>query len=197
MAFKSNTLQQLSLNVKDSGTISNISLNKKGDFTIYKIFSDPSGKHVLITTLQGDNFYLYEGWSKAQHLAKCKLVIESVAWNMQAISSSAAYPRTSTREILLGGRNGAIYEILIDAHNDIFKPHDRYVTRLFPLPDAQPITGLQAEFLTGGKRILVLATTSSRIYQFVGSIDRRPDEVGNLYDPVFAPYRDTAPSKSN
>ena len=195
MAFKSNTLQQLSLTNSDA--IANLVLGKKGDYTIYKIFSDPTGKHVLIATHQGENFYLYEGWQKAQHLARCKLIIESVAWNSQASSPSTSYPRTSTREILLGGRNGTIYEMLVDAHTDVFKPYDRYVSPIYHLPDRQPITGLHAEFLTTGNRVFVLATSSSRIYQFVGMVDRRPDEVGKLYDSVFMPYRDAAPSKSS
>lgn len=194
MAFKSNTLQQLSL--KDSDKISNITLAKKGDVTVSKIFSDPTGRHVIIATHQGENFYLHEGWQKARPLPKCKLVIESVAWNPSLSSPSSAHPRTSTREILLGGLNGTIYEMLLDAHDDIFKTPDRYVSPVYTLPDRQPITGIHAEYLAGGKRLVVLATSVSRIYQFVGNIDRRPDEVGKLFDPVFLPYRESAPSES-
>lgn len=194
MAFKSNTLQQLSL--EDSRSISNITLAKKGEVNIYKIFSDPSGRHLVITTHQGENFYCYEGWTKARALPKCKMIIESVAWNPNSASTSAVHPKSATREIILGARNGNIYETLLDAHDDIFKTPDRYVQLIYTLPDRQPVTGLKVEPLSGGKRVAILATSNSRIYQFVGSVDRRADEVGKLYESIFAPYKETAPSES-
>lgn len=196
MALKSSTLQQLSLKPGSEGNILNISLNKKGEFTIYKIFTDPTGRHTIITTTQGDNFYLYEGWPKARHLPKRKMIIESVAWNPNAISSSPSpqYPRTSTREILLGDRNGGIYETLLDAHEDIFRTPDRYVQSIYAFPDRQPVTGLHSEFVPGSNRVVVLATSPSRLYQFTGNVDRRSDETGKLYEPIFIPYRDSTPS---
>lgn len=191
MALYPNTLQQLSL--QNEGNIANISLTKKGEATIYKIFTDPTGKHTIITTQQGDNYYLYEGWPKARHLPKRKMVIESVAWNPNASSSSSssnAYSRTSTREILLGDRNGGIFETLLDAHDDIFRTPDRYVQSIYAFPDRQPVTGLHAEFVPGSNRVIILATSASRLYQFNGNLD----EVGRLYESTFVPYRDAAPS---
>lgn len=192
MALYPNTLQQLSL--QNEGNIANISLAKKGDATIYKIFTDPTGKHTIITTQQGDNYYLYEGWQKARLLPKRKMVIESVAWNPNASSpssSSSSYSRTSTREILLGDRNGGICETLLDAHDDIFRTPDRYVQSIYAFPDRQPVTGLHVEFVPGSNRVIILATSASRLYQFNGNLD----EVGRLYESTFVPYRDAAPSK--
>ena len=208
MALKSNTLQQLSL--KDDGTsgsIANITLARKSSgkddpTSIYKIFSDPSGRHTIITTLQGENFYLFEGWTKARPLPKCKMIIESVAWNPIASSitnNSNPLNRTSTREILIGARNGTIFEALIDAHDDIFKTPDRIVQSLYSFSDRLPITGLHVEFLAGqasSKPIVVLVTSASRFYQFSGAVERRADESGKLFEAIFAPYRDAAPSMS-
>jgi hypothetical protein len=196
MALKSNTLQQLSLknDVDSDINIANIGLAKKGDVTIYKIFTDPTGRHTIITTQQGENFYLYEGWSRARPLPKRKMVVESVAWNPNATTSSSAYPRTSTREILLGDQHGGISETMLDAHDDIFRTPDRYVHPIFTFPDRQPVTGLHAESITGNNQIVVLATSASRFYQFSGVVERRPDEVGRLYETIFVPYRGVAPS---
>ena len=197
MALKSNTLQQLSLkNDVDSDIhIANIGLSKKGDVTIYKIFTDPTGRHTIITTQQGENFYLYEGWQKARPLPKKKMVIESVAWNPNATSSSSGvYPRTSTREILLGDQHGCICEAVLDAHDDMFRTPDRHVQPIFTFPDRQPVTGLHAGSIPGTNQIVVLAASPSRFYEFSGAVDRRPDEVGKLYEPIFVPYREAAPS---
>lgn len=120
MALKSNTLQQLNLKNDVNSDIS-IGLAKKGDITIYKIFTGPTGRHTIPTTQQGDNFYPYEGWQKACPLPKRKMVIESVAWSPNATSSSSnVYPRSSTREILLGNQHGGIYETMLDAYDNIF-----------------------------------------------------------------------------
>jgi len=209
MAFKSNTIQQIDLDRAED--VRNVTLEvKKGkgitELSISKIFCDPTGRHVIIGTHQGENYYLHEGWSKARLLPKCKLVIESVAWNPTPPSKSSsvsAYHRTSTREILLGGRNGTIYEMLLDAHDDIFKTPDRYVSPIYTFADRHPITGLHAEYMASNasaapsenRRLVVLATSATRIYQFLGTVERKPDDVGKLYDPVFASYRDVAPSK--
>lgn len=197
MALKSNTLQQLSLknDVDSDINIANIGLAKKGDVTIYKIFTDPTGRHTIITTQQGENFYLYEGWQKARPLPKRKMVIESVAWNPNATSSSSnVYPRTSTGEILLGDQHGGICETMLDAHDNIFQTPDRYVVSIFTFPDRQPVTGLHAESSPGTNRMVILATSATRFYQFSGVLDRRPDEVGKLYESIFVPYREAAPS---
>ncbi|KAF8329689.1 Pep3/Vps18/deep orange family-domain-containing protein [Cantharellus anzutake] len=206
MAFKTNSLQQIDLDRAED--IRNITLEvKKGrgtaELSISKIFCDPTGRHVIIGTAQGENYYLFEGWSKARLLPKCKLVIESVAWNPAPPSKSSvsAHPRTSAREILLGGRNGTIYEMHLDAQEDIFKTPDRYVSPLYTFTERHPITGLHAEYMSSGaggasgdsKRLVVLATSATRIYQFIGIIERKPEEIGKLYDPVFATYRDVAP----
>lgn len=92
----------------------------------HKMFSDPSGVHLLLAMRNGDNYYWASGWRKARLLPKLKgHIIESVAWNKDSAgsSSSGARKRTnnghpalsSTREILVGTRSGDIYEVVITA----------------------------------------------------------------------------------
>ena len=45
------------------------------------------------------------------------------------------------------------------------------------------------------KKALVLVTTATRIYQFVGTPDRRSEEGGRVFSALFGSYRDTAPSE--
>lgn len=167
---------------------------KPSEMTIHKIFLDPSGRHLLVTSQQGENHYLYKGWKKPKPLRSFKMVIESVAWNTQALLSSTT--STSTKEILLGGRNGTIYEASLDAEGDFFKSQERYLHSVFTLPERQPITGVEfvcfppPEFKHG----LVVVTTASRIYQFVGNLDRRSDDAGKVFNTLFAKYHDTVPS---
>ncbi|KAF8525048.1 Pep3/Vps18/deep orange family-domain-containing protein [Hysterangium stoloniferum] len=166
---------------------------KPSEMTIYKVFLDPSGRHLLVTSQQGENYYLYKGWKKPKALRSFKMVIESVAWNRPALLSATT--STSTKEILLGGRNGTIYEACLDAEDDFFKSQERYLQSVFTLQERQPITGIDFVHFPPSdfKKGLVVVTTASRIYQFVGNIDRRTDDAGKVFNTLFAAYQDTAP----
>ena len=169
---------------------------KPTEFSIYKLFMDPSGRHIIITSLEGENWYLFRGWKKPKHLKTFKMVIESVAWNKAALLYSSHL--TSTREILIGARNGTIYEAVLDAEEDFFKSQERYLSAVFTLLERQPITGLNFDFFPSldPKKALIVAITTSRIYQFSGVLPRRPDEGGRVFGMIFATYQETAPSAS-
>ncbi|KAM5530109.1 hypothetical protein V8D89_016218, partial [Ganoderma adspersum] len=166
---------------------------KPSEFTIHKLFLDPSGRHLLVTSLQGENWYFYRGWKKPKQLKSFKMVIESVAWNKAALLSSSH--STSTREMLIGARNGTIYEAVLDAEEDFFKSQERYLQPVFTLPERHPVTGLKFDTFPSldPKKALVVATTATRIYQFVGIPDRRSEDGGKMFSALFGSYRDTAP----
>lgn len=164
------------------------------DMLIYKLFMDPSGRHIIITSTQGENWYLFRSWKKPRQLKGFKMVIESIAWNKAALLSTSH--TTSTREILIGARNGTIYEAVLDAEEDFFKSHERSLQSVFSLPERHPITGIKFDFFPPSeqKKALVIVTTPSRIYQFVGTPDRRSEDGGRVFAGLFGGYREVAPS---
>jgi hypothetical protein len=171
---------------------------KPSDFSIYKIFLDPSGRHILVTSIQGENWYIFRGWKKPKQLKTFKMVIESIAWNKPALLSSSH--ATSTKEMLIGARNGTIYEAVLDAAEDLFRSQERYCQPVFSLPEKPPITGIKFDFFppSDAKKALVIVTTSSRIYQFVGMSGRSEEggrENARVFAGLFASFKDTAPSK--
>ncbi|KAE9408232.1 hypothetical protein BT96DRAFT_1013688 [Gymnopus androsaceus JB14] len=170
-----------------------IPVSKQNEMTLYKLFMDPSGKHIIITSTQGQNWYLYRTWKKPRPLKTFKMVIESIAWNKAAMLSNSQ--PTSTREILIGARNGTIYEAMLNAEEDFFKSQERYLQPVFSLPESHPITGVKYDFFppTDPRKALVVVTTPSRIYQFVGAPDRRSDDSGRIFTSLFASYKDTVP----
>jgi hypothetical protein len=162
---------------------------KASEFSFYKLFLDPSGRHIIATSVQGENWYLYRGWAKPRQLKSFKFVLESVAWNTRALLSSGG---TSTREILLGARNGTVYEAVVDAEDDMFRGQERHLHPVFALPERQPVTGLSFTFFptAAPTKALVVVTTPSRIYQFVGAPGRPADDNGRLFAGLFAAYKD-------
>jgi hypothetical protein len=169
---------------------------KPAEFTIARLFLDPSGRHLLICGAKGENWYFFRGWRKPKPLKSWKVAVESVGWSRAALLAGAH--QTSTREMLVGARNGTIYEALLDAEEDFFKSQERYFSPVYALPDQQPVTGVQFDFFppTDPRRALVAVTTPSRFYQFVGAPDRRAEDGGRVFQGLFASYRDGAPSES-
>jgi len=171
---------------------------KPADLTIHKVFMDPSGSHIIVTSVQGENWYLYRQWKKPRQLKGFKMVIESIAWNKAALLSTshmAPTQRASTREFLIGTRNGTIHEAVLNADEDFFKPLERYSQLVYTLSERHPITGIKFDLFPPSEpqKALVIATTPSRIYQFVGAIDRRSEE-GDRFTRLFSSYREVAPS---
>jgi vacuolar protein sorting-associated protein 18 len=193
MGLLSNTIVLIELSHPDQVIKIQIP-RKQTDMRIHKLFMDPSGRHLLITSTEGENWYLYRGWKKPRPLKTFKMVIESVAWNKPALLSSSH--ATSTREMLIGGRNGAIWEAVLDAEEDFFKSQERHLNNVFSLPERHPITGIKFDFFppSDPKKALVIVTTPSRIYQFVGTPDRRSEDGGRVFANLFAGYWDAAPS---
>jgi vacuolar protein sorting-associated protein 18 len=194
MGLSNNVLVLIELSRDDQ--VLQVQIPKKtSDFTIHKLFLDPSGRHLIITSTQGENWYLYRGWKKPRLLKSFKMIIESVAWNKAHLLS--ATHQTSTREILIGGRNGTLYEAVLDAQEDFFKSQERYLQAVFTLPERHPVTGIKFDYFPAmdPRKALVLVTTPTRIYQFVGMPDRRSEDGGRVFSALFAGYNDTAPSK--
>lgn len=166
---------------------------KPNEMTLYKVFLDPSGKHLIVTSIQGENWYLFRGWKKFKQLKNFKMVIESIAWNKAALLASSANA-TSSKEFLVGARNGTVHEALLDAEEDFFKSQERYVSPVFSLPERPPITGIQFQLLPPlePKQAVIIITTPSRIYQLAGNLDRSEDS-SRMFAPLFSKYRDSVP----
>src|SRR5947209_15937804 len=103
------------------------------------MFLDPSASHLIITTTLGDNYYLHTQSRQPKALSRLKGVsIESVAWN-------PSLPTASTREILLGTTDGNVYETYIEPSTEFYRREEKYVTSVYKVPDASPVTGICAE----------------------------------------------------
>ncbi|BGP21553.1 tethering complex subunit [Rhodotorula toruloides] len=192
---------------------------------LHKLHVDPTGRHVVVSTTSGDNFYAFVGADlplptsgqsqkrKAKPLTRLKgAIIESIAWSPSSFPSNSAVSPFSTREILLGTSTGQILETtLLDpflsstTSSDHFslpmhvpgtsssRSPERYVKQLLILPERQPIEGLRYE-VWAGKRVAVVASTSTRVCQFVGTgigaggKGGKEEDVSALLEGVLQPY---------
>lgn len=194
----------------------------------HKLFADPTGKHLVLSMRSGDNYYWRSGWKKARPLNKWKgIVVESIGWNKDAANAPSkrnAVPAfVSTREILVGSKDGNIFEAVIvaptgdDGDEGDFLDRlarrtagaggggsdlDRVFRRIFILPDRQPVTGLIVNRFTSASsdsraKASVIATTTTRIYEFIGGLSsgRSDDgESASVFGKLFEPYKGSVPS---
>uniref|UniRef100_A0A060T7U8 ARAD1C30690p n=1 Tax=Blastobotrys adeninivorans TaxID=409370 RepID=A0A060T7U8_BLAAD len=160
--------------------VDDFDLPKKSKETgsIERIFLDPTGSHLIISTTIGDNYILHYQSSKPKQLGRLKgLNVTSIAWSPEEHSRS-------TGAILLGCSNGAVYESMIEPSNEYFKREDRYARQVWSAPDGEAITGLYA-FHGSGERH-VIASSSSKIWHWRGKIaNRGPNDALPAYTKLF------------
>lgn len=166
MALANGTIVRLEVAKPRESTL-NLQLGRKADEVPHKIFLDPTGTHLIVSMLpKGENYYLHHTWRKQKRLATLSnILIESIAWDKKNTESK------STGTILLGSANGVIYECKIDAKEKLFSECKAELSEVHTLEE-QAITGLEYERFPPAPpappKFFVMATTPTRIYQFVG-----------------------------
>ncbi|KAG0294707.1 hypothetical protein BGZ96_000616 [Linnemannia gamsii] len=163
------TMHLLRIDLDRSHEVEDIEIPRKmSEGKIYKMFFDPTGRHLIITTETGDNYYLFAKWKKAKLLSKIKgVVIESIAWNRSADRPT----ESSTKEFLIGTRNGLIFEAELEPTAELFKKEERYFKQVYSIQSNMPIAGLRMEqFPASLRKYVVVAVTPTRIYQFIGTV---------------------------
>ncbi|KAJ3144566.1 hypothetical protein HDU89_008178 [Geranomyces variabilis] len=141
-------------------------LRQKTD-RVRRVFLDPAAKHMLISTEAGDNFYLYCKWKKPRLLSKFRgILIESVAWGKPREIAGAA----STGVILIGTRQGHVFEAELLPTDEFFKREERYFRQVYSVPDTnQPVCSIRfEEFPAVPRKYIVFLATATRLYQFIG-----------------------------
>ncbi|ORY51491.1 hypothetical protein BCR33DRAFT_655948 [Rhizoclosmatium globosum] len=134
---------------------------------IRKLFLDPLARHLIISTELGDNYYLYRGWKKPKILSKFKgILIESIAW----ANPIRNQPDSNTGLILIGSRQGHIYEAELQATDDYFRKEERHFQQIFTMPEDLPVLGIRRLKLSNyTNRFAVVLNTPNRLYQFIGT----------------------------
>jgi len=157
-----------------------IELPMRGRETIYKVFLDPTANHALVSTMEGNTYYLAEGSTKVVAVKGVRgNVIESVAWNRSMVRTTQGKRRESgangTGAVLVGTKAGAILELVIE---DGKEKSSKKLWAIDDIPMA--ICGLATDlFPDDSKKFFVMAATPTRLYQFVG---------GPTFELMFSKY---------
>ena len=150
---------------------------RSGDDDILGLHMDPLGRHVVVSTSGGEAHYVSCALAHFFRLSKAKegtCVYESIGWNRNNSSDLI------TSAVLVGSRNGCIYELKVDA-----RAKSSTLELVHQIKnELNPIIGLEVQFcIDQPRKVVVLAVTTTRIYQFSGE---------GQFDSVFASYSSTS-----
>ncbi|KKY13629.1 putative vacuolar protein sorting protein [Diplodia seriata] len=146
---------------------------------IRRMFLDPTASHLIITTTLAENYYLHTQSRQPKALSRLKGVpIESVSWN-------PSEPTASTREILIGGSDGTVYEVYIEPSAEFYRREERYLKAVYNADG--PVVGLWTDAIPGRPDVRrVVVTTPSDMQHFVGKVGRHGREgSGSIYARLF------------
>ncbi|CAM9575226.1 unnamed protein product [Chrysoparadoxa australica] len=150
-----------------------IEVSRRREESIHKVFLDPTGSHGLICLHSGDTCYLHHSSVKPRKLSKWSgVVVESVAFDRKLSSES------STKSMLVGSRDGCIYEASLDSSGK-----EKVFTKVYQLEQSGPVYSLHFEALPSEPQILVMAATANptRLYTLLG---------GPTLEALFRSYRE-------
>ncbi len=149
-----------------------------GPAKVHRAFLDPLGAHLALSLkptdpeAQPDLLYLNRKLSKPKMSSKIRgNLITAIGWNAANVSEA------STGPILAGTTRGVIFEAELDSGEErmIFTGGLETTWRqVFDIGKGQhaPITGLEFHTVAGGVsgpgKVIILATTNTRMYQFQG-----------------------------
>lgn len=172
----------LRIDLDNPEDIDDIDLPKKTSEVgvIRRMFLDPTASHLIVSTALGENYYLHTQSRQPRPLSRLRGVsIETVSWN-------PSLPTASTREILIGGTDGNIYEVYIETSTEFYRREDKYLKSLQKLQDG-PITGIWVDILPDRpdtRRVMI--STQSRLIHLVGKVTRSGSEGGgSIYAKMF------------
>lgn len=193
VALSTNNLARIEI---DSQSTLEIELPSPVTDRIHQIFLDPTGRHLIVSLISQDNYYisLASASKKPKPVPKLKgHLLSSVGWNYRNISNEK-----STGAILIGTSKGLIFETELTQYDDskFFQSSiENYMKQLFNLgtEKQEPVTGLQFDRMPsegsggfGTCRYYILATTPGRLYQFIGTVIQSAEPP--MFSPLFQPY---------
>eukprot|EP00794_Sanderia_malayensis_P016888 gene16888-18594_t len=187
IALENNQINRLDF--YNPSEIDSVDITKRTDDQIHKIFLDPSGRHMIVCMKSLESFYLGRNNKKPKVLQKFKThQIDSIGWNKVNMNE------TTTGEILIGTSKGLIFETEIEAEEKflIQMGAERYFKMVYSINVGEAVIGLHIErFPDSDRKFFIMATTRSRLYQFIGESTAEPpifSTIFAVFDPNPAPY---------
>ncbi|CCH41545.1 Vacuolar protein sorting-associated protein [Wickerhamomyces ciferrii] len=158
IGFKSGKVFRIDLN--NPAHIDSVELPYKRSVSelgqLVKLFQDPTGNHVLVTTSRNENFYIHKKSSTFRYLNELKNVkISAIGWNAQAVTES------NTGCFLIGDKTGVVYEAFLEYHDMVQKYYKKISKTSYNSQSS--IDGIQIDFDQETNELMILIVSGEDI----------------------------------
>ena len=139
---------------------------------VHRVFVDPTGSHVVLSTVSGSIYYLHADSIALKPISGLHgdIRVESLSWDRGMLTPQCTGP------VLLGTNQGSLYMFEIKSNGELLP-----ISLLFRLDITSPIDSINFErFPDNPKRLYVMCATTAphRFYEFVGNASN----VRNLFE---------------
>ncbi|KAK3737231.1 hypothetical protein QZH41_010859 [Actinostola sp. cb2023] len=184
VALTTNIIMRIDL--LNPSEIDSVEISRRMDDTVYKIFLDPTARHLIVCMNSQELYYLARNSKKPKPLTKLRgHLVSAVAWNKSKLTES------TTQTILLGTTKGLLFETELEPEEKFFQGGlERFSKQLYNVNASgekeEPICGIMFEKFPGqDRKYLIMVVTLSRLYQFVGDV-ANGDPLD--FQPMFIDY---------
>ncbi|KAH3664396.1 hypothetical protein WICMUC_005781 [Wickerhamomyces mucosus] len=123
---------------------------------IEKIFQDPTGHHLIVSTSKNESFYIHKSSTQFKYLNDLKNIkITSIGWNDEAITKS------NTGAFLIGEKSGGIHEAFLEYNTKSEKYQKKFVKNIYQSPSS--IDGLTISFDQNSNTFTILLISGDDI----------------------------------
>jgi len=139
-----------------------------------KLFQDPTGNHIIVTTSRNESFYIHKQSSIFKYLNELKNVkISSVGWNAQATTES------NTGAFLIGDRTGCVHEAFFEYHETTQKYTKKIIKGVYQAPAS--IDGLQVHYDQESNKVTILMVAGDDLAYWDHSIRQKSTRYNDLF----------------
>lgn len=134
---------------------------------LVKLFQDPTGNHIIVTTSRGESFYIHKQSQTFKYLNDLKNVkVSAIGWNPQAVTEN------NTGAFLIGDRSGNVHEAFLEYQESTQKYTKKFNKNVYQ--NQAPIDGIQIRYDQDANDILILIVSGDDIAYWNHTIRQKP-----------------------
>lgn len=145
---------------------------------LIKLFQDPTGNHIIVTTSRNENFYIHRQSSTFKYLNDLKNIkISSIGWNAQAVTES------NTGAFLIGDKTGGVHEAFLEYHEGSQKYTKKFNRNVYQTQSS--IDGIQISYDQTTNDILILIVSGDDITYWNHTIRQSSTKYNDFFLGAF------------
>lgn len=145
---------------------------------IEKLFLDPTGNHLVVSTAKNENFYIHKKCKQFKHINELKgCKVNAVGWNLEAVND------VNTGPLLIGDKTGAIYECYFEYQ----EKNQKYVKKISKVSYHldHVVDGIDINYNVDTNELIILLVGGDDIVYWCEQINKNKKPTDLLYGSIM------------